>query len=98
LILENVKKLCKSKNITVAQLERVVCLGNGSISKWGKGSPGSENLAKVADYFDVSTDYLLGRENGSSSADSKIIAVTFDALTASKRDLVKRYINMLQAE
>lgn len=27
----------------------------------GKMSPGVENLVKIADYFGVSTDYLLGR-------------------------------------
>lgn len=27
----------------------------------GKITPGVENLVKIADYFDVSTDYLLGR-------------------------------------
>lgn len=27
----------------------------------GKITPGIENLGKIADYFNVSTDYLLGR-------------------------------------
>lgn len=27
----------------------------------GKMTPGVENLVKIADYFDVSTDHLLGR-------------------------------------
>ena len=27
----------------------------------GRITPGIENLGKIADYFDVSTDYLLGR-------------------------------------
>lgn len=30
----------------------------------GKMTPGIENLGKLADYFGVSTDYLLGREKG----------------------------------
>lgn len=30
----------------------------------GKMKPGVENLVKIADYFDVSTDYLLGRKTG----------------------------------
>ena len=98
MLLENVKKLCESKGITVAQLERDICLSNGSIRKWDESIPSVDKLAKVADHFNVSTDYLIGRNEISLSADSKIIAVTFDALAASKQDLVKRYINMLQAE
>ena len=30
----------------------------------GKMTPGIENLVKIADYFGVSTDYLLGRKTG----------------------------------
>ena len=36
--------------------------GNGTIVKWDKASPNSEKLSKVADYFHVSVDYLLGRD------------------------------------
>lgn len=30
----------------------------------GRMTPGIENLGKLADYFGVSTDYLLGRKTG----------------------------------
>lgn len=35
------------------------------VSKWerGLGEPSYEILCKIADYFGVSTDYLLGRED-----------------------------------
>lgn len=36
-------------------------MANSSIRKWDTQSPSSERLRKVADYFDVTTDYLLGR-------------------------------------
>lgn len=56
-----VKELASAKKISVAQLERTLNLSNGSISKWNSSNPNSEPLLKVANYFDVSTDYLLGR-------------------------------------
>lgn len=56
-----VKELASNKKISVAQLERTLDLSNGSISKWNASKPNSEPLLKVATYFDVSTDYLLGR-------------------------------------
>ncbi len=58
---ERVKKLAIARKMSIAELERVLNLSNGMISKWGKSKPNSEPLSKVADYFDVSTDYLLGR-------------------------------------
>ena len=56
-----IKELVKQRLMTVAQLERTLDLSNGSISKWAKSKPNSEPLEKIADYLNVSTDYLLGR-------------------------------------
>jgi hypothetical protein len=63
---EIIKELVKQRFITVAQLERTLDLSNGSISKWAKSKPNSEPLEKVADYLNVSTDYLLGRTDNPS--------------------------------
>lgn len=61
MLLNRVKELANERNMTIAELERKLDFGQGSISKWNKQSPSSERLQKAADYFDVSTDYLLGR-------------------------------------
>ncbi|HAQ5734356.1 hypothetical protein IGK15_001616 [Enterococcus sp. AZ045] len=61
MLLDKVKELAREKNITIAELERKLDFSQGSISRWVKQSPSSERLQKVADYFEVSTDYLLGR-------------------------------------
>lgn len=47
--------------MTFAELERALGLANSSIRKWDAPFPSSERLQKVADHFQVSTDYLLGR-------------------------------------
>lgn len=68
---EIIKELVKQRLMTVAQLERTLDLSNGSISKWAKSKPNSEPLEKVADYLNVSTDYLLGRTDNPAIANSK---------------------------
>lgn len=60
-LVERIKSLADSKKMTLAELERILGLANSSIRKWDASSPSSERLQKVADYFQVSTDYLLGR-------------------------------------
>lgn len=60
-LVEKIKYLCDEKKMTVAELERKTGISNGQIRKWDKSTPGVDKLKKVADYFDVSTDYLLGR-------------------------------------
>ncbi len=60
-IYDRVKELARQRKISIAQLERDLNLSNGSVSKWASAKPNSEPLEKVAGYFDVSVDYLLGR-------------------------------------
>lgn len=60
-LVERIKKLCEEKKITIAELERKTGISNGQVRKWDKTTPGSDKLTLIADYFDVSVDYLLGR-------------------------------------
>lgn len=45
---------------SIAGLERHLGISNGTINKWDRAVPNGSNLQKVSDYFNVSTDYLLG--------------------------------------
>ncbi|MFC6464987.1 helix-turn-helix domain-containing protein [Marinilactibacillus sp. GCM10026970] len=54
------KKREKGK-FSVSQLEKDLNISKGSVSKWKKSMPKAETLALIADYFNVSIDYLLGR-------------------------------------
>lgn len=56
--LERIKELCKIKGITIAQLEKELEFGNGSLAK--ATSMKSERIVAIASYFNVSSDYLLG--------------------------------------
>lgn len=56
-----IKELADNRHQSLAQIERALNLSNGSISTWKKSNPSSDKLKLVANYFNVSTDYLLGR-------------------------------------
>jgi transcriptional regulator with XRE-family HTH domain len=60
-VVDVIKRLCKEQKITIAELERRIQLSNGQIRKWENQTPGIDKIQKVADYFNVSIDYLLGR-------------------------------------
>ncbi len=62
-LVQRIKDLSDENHITIAELEREAGISNGQIRRWGGSSPKVENLEKVADYFNVSTDYLLGRSS-----------------------------------
>ncbi|WP_430605016.1 hypothetical protein IGL98_000940 [Enterococcus sp. DIV0840] len=60
---DRVKKLADKQKITIVELEERLKFGKNSLYAWKKKVPNGSNLSKVADYFNVSTDYLLGRTN-----------------------------------
>ncbi|MDP7979105.1 helix-turn-helix domain-containing protein [Bacillus sp. WLY-B-L8] len=60
-ITEIIKELCQNKGISVSKLEEELEFGQNTIYQWKKRTPSVERVQKVADYFDVSIDYLLGR-------------------------------------
>jgi transcriptional regulator with XRE-family HTH domain len=59
---ERLKALRTEKNLGQNALAKEICVSNASISYWetGKQEPCAEVIFKLADYFGVSADYLLG--------------------------------------
>ncbi|MDF2880144.1 MAG: helix-turn-helix family protein [Clostridiaceae bacterium] len=60
-LVENITQLCETRNLTFAELERNVGLSNNSIRRWVSNCPSIDKLVKVADYFNISLDCLVGR-------------------------------------
>lgn len=91
-IVDIIKDLCRENGISIPKLEKEVGLSNGSIYNWNKSYPSIDKVVKVADYFDVSVDRLIGRE---------VPVITMAArkcegeLTADETLLLKRLANLL---
>lgn len=62
-IVSRIRSLAENQSLNLAELERRLDFSQGSIRKWNTSTPGVDKLEKLAEYFDVSTDYLLGRES-----------------------------------
>ncbi|EAF3212299.1 XRE family transcriptional regulator, partial [Listeria monocytogenes] len=60
-VFDRVKKLADSQKISLKELALRLGMGENSIYRWKDKTPTTENLLKVADYFNVSLDFLLGR-------------------------------------
>lgn len=71
-LLERVKYLANKQKISLKELALKLGMGESAIYKWDKSAPSTDNLKKVADYFGVSTDYLLGREKPQIVEDDKL--------------------------
>lgn len=60
---ERLKKLREDRGITQQELAEIVGTTNKAVSTWENGIkvPRQPRIEKLADYFNVTTDYLLGR-------------------------------------
>lgn len=58
-IRERVKKLCEDNDISVNKFEQELGFSKGYISKLDNSTPNSRFIKKMADYFGVTTDYIL---------------------------------------
>ncbi len=62
MIFNNIKKLCEENGLSISGLEKALGFGNATIRGWETSSPTVEKLKKVADYFGVSIESLISKE------------------------------------
>ena len=58
------KALCEQRGVSLSRAAAEIGLSNATVTKWKKtgAAPGGDTLTKVAAYFGVSVDKLLGVE------------------------------------
>lgn len=60
-LFEKIKELCQQHGISINYLEETLGYSRNTIYSMKSKKPNAERLQEIADYFNVSTDYLLGR-------------------------------------
>jgi len=65
---ELLQNLCSKKGTTVTAVLKLLNISTSKGTAWKNGSiPNGEIVKKISDYFEVSTDYLLGKEGTSNN-------------------------------
>ena len=80
---ENVKEAAKAKWYSINRLEKELGFARSYISKFKNITPSADKIQKIADFLDVTSEFLLnGKESGSESAlnakDNRDIAKDLD--------------------
>jgi len=62
---KRIKELREEKQLSQAALAQMIGVSQKAIDYWERGvnEPKASYIIKLADFFGVSADYLLGREN-----------------------------------
>ena len=73
---EKIKELVDKRGISLTKLEEDLGYSRNTLYKLKSQKPNAERISEIADYFHVSTDYLLGRTDNpkvaSNSAQSEV--------------------------
>ena len=91
----NIKELRKSKRMTQKDLALAMNVSQQTVGAWEteRAIPGADTLSELADYFNVTTDYLLGRpekkDDDTKTADIKDddVIFTYEGRQIPKEDL-----------
>jgi len=69
---QRLRKLREQKKITQKELSKLLQVSESAIGMYERGDrePNFETIDKIADYFNVQIDYLLGRSNDQTPGDS----------------------------
>ncbi|EGL82062.1 helix-turn-helix domain protein [Caldalkalibacillus thermarum TA2.A1] len=103
------KELRKEHKLTQPQLADKLNVGKSTVAMWETGDrePDYEMLQKIADFFEVSTDYLLGRVDDphlysnreeAERAVQKKGFIDLEGLTEEQQKLIKQLIEQMKKE
>ena len=87
---ERVQELCKKNSISVSELEKTLGFGNGYISKLGQSTPNTSKIKLIADYFNVSIDYIITGEEKCS--------IPIPSITDEYAKLISLYSNLSETD
>lgn len=93
---ERLKELRKENRLTQDKLAQQFCLNKSSISRYEKNiqMPETELLQSIADFFEVSIDYLLGRTDIKHSHTAKNNTEEFNPSLNKKDNLdIEKHLN-----
>lgn len=81
---QTVRNLRKQKRISQTELAKILHVSQQTITAWetGKAEPSSSAVSNLADYFNVTTDYLLGRPEKQTESRQQTISEAIDTAMA----------------
>lgn len=89
---ENIKKLRIAKNLNQVEFAKLIGVTKQCVSNWENDNviPSIEMLVKMADLFNVSTDYLLGRTERRALDVSLLSDKQIEHISLLVNDLIKK--------
>lgn len=107
IISSRIEKLASKKDMDLSEVEKQNDLERNSISKWEYKVPSADELNKIAYFFDVSPDYLMGntdlprfiiddaeREKSIEEALDSVFVYGGGEMSENDRDVIRRHLEV----
>lgn len=90
----NLKQARKNKGMTQKEVADVLGVGQSTYKNYecGVREPNGDTIVALANLFNVTTDYLLGRETGEPDAIEKLVG-EFN-MSALEKEILDNYLNL----
>lgn len=86
---ENVQACADKYGISIRKLEQQLHIANKSISTWNEHRPSVDKVCAVADFFGVSVDWLLDRQDSLTDNETALIALFRRLSESHRKDLIQ---------
>lgn len=90
-----IKILCKEKGTSVHAMEKELGFGGGTISRWKNSNPGIEKILKIANYLNVSVEFLTDFKANEKDTRSERIYKKISMLDSKKMEQLEAYLDIL---
>lgn len=90
------KELRKEKQITQAELAKALNIAPSTIGMYeqGRREPDYKTLERIADFFHVSTDFLIGREDSPMESMKRILLAPSDGKPNTTKEMLDDYASL----
>lgn len=84
-----IKELAKLKKTTISRIEQTLGFSNGSIRHWDEKPPAYDKIQKVANYFGITIDELVGNTEPKDPKQVKLINDYLDSDQRGKENIIR---------
>ena len=95
---ERLQVLCKERNLSVSAALNILGVSSGNMTYWRKGRlPKGDTLRRMAKFFDVPVDTLIGSKQESLAVQQEKLLLLFESVPQEKREeLLDRFAEMTE--
>lgn len=97
---ERIKDLRKRRKLSQRELAEKLNVSQQTVGSWetGRSEPNSEMMVRLADYFGVTTDYILGRKIDLGNTPVAAHIIGDEPLTDEEQQEIDDYIEFKKAQ